>query len=201
MVQDKRIQGKYKGFPVLMENEAESGGRKLALNRYVYTNKQGIQDVGGIPQTFTVDIVITGDNYIEDAKKFRNLLVSGESGLLILQAFGSFWAYVSRYSRDNSNNNIGEIVFSVTFEVEDTQGADADEVDVSEIEIYQEYLEANEELTNSILSNWTVPNTNLNKLLCAIDNNKIVQAVRGVAETVNDVARAAEKIKNTVDTA
>lgn len=198
---DQRIQGKYKGVPLIMENEIESGGRKLALNKYVYSDRQSIRDIGGVPQTFTASIVFTGQNYIEDAANFRNLLVDGEPGELVLMSFGAFDAYVSNYRRENGNTSISEIIYSITFVIEEMQGAAAGLPDISEQQIYQKYLEANSALSDSILDNWEVPNSNSNRIAAALDNNEFLNSVESVVDEINDATRAVERAKNQLDTA
>lgn len=198
---DLRIRGKYKGVPLIMENEIESGGRKLALNKYVYSDRQSVRDIGGVPQTFTASVVFTGQNYIEDAANFRNLLVDGEPGELVLMSLGVVDAYVSNYRRENGNTSISEIIYSITFVIEEMQGAAAGLPDISEQQIYQKYLEANSALSDSVLDNWEVPNSNSNRLAAALDNNEFLNSVESVVGGINDATRAVERAKNQLDTA
>ncbi len=200
MRKESLLEASYKGFKLLVLNESESGGRTLVVHEYPNSDRVEIQDMGGIPQTFSVNAVVHGENFLARSERFRDLLIDGEEGELVLQNFGYINARVRTYTREASQSGIGGINFRITFEIEKMKsGEDFAEI-VTEQDLYEEYYEAQKAIQEALENNWKEPSTKDNFLASADDGNSFVNAVKSVAQGVKDAVRAADKIKSEIET-
>jgi hypothetical protein len=194
------LPSEYNGIRFYWESEDEKGGRNLAIYKHPNSNKQTIQDMGGIPQTFTVNAIIAGSNYLADSERFRNALIVGGVGDLIIPNFGIHKVRLESYSRSTSQKQIGRHDYTLTFLLEEMTGL-AGEDYVSIEDIYNGYLEANQALADSLARNWESPTTNANRLSAISDTQQFLDAMQDVAKAVNGAVRKVEKLKNQVETA
>lgn len=194
------LPSEYNGKKFYWESENEKGGRNLVIFKHPNSNKQTIQDMGGIPQTFTVNAIIAGANYLADSEAFRNVLIKGGRGDLILPNFGIHKVVLQDYSRETSQKQIGRHDYTLTFILEEMAGlAGQDYVTIEDV--YNGYLEANEALAKSLGDNWETPISNANRLSAVSDSQSFMDAMQDVAKEVNGAVRKIEKYKNQIETA
>jgi len=196
----KLLRAEYKGVKFGCKSETETGGRSLVIKRYPNSDEQSIQDMGGLPQSFTVPCTIYGKNFITDAKKFTELLTDGEIGDLILPNFGILKAYAHTYRKTSSEGMVGVINFEVTFEIEKMGGASVDETATGQ-DVYNAYLESNEEMEAALAELWAEPTSNGNNLSAISDTKAFMESAKSAMKTVNSVVREIEKNVGYIETA
>ena len=194
------LASEYNGFRFLWESEDESGGRKLIIHEHPNSNAVTIQDMGGIPQTFTVNAIVGGSNYLADSEKFRNILVEGGEGELVLPNFGIHKVRLESYTRRTSQKQIGKIDFTLTFKLMEMTGLKGEQF-VTQQDVYNGYLEANDALADALLDAWEKPSTNANRKSAISDTKSFIDSAKEVAKTVNDAVRQAEKLAGMVEEA
>lgn len=194
------LTAEYNGKKFYWISETETGGRNLVVYKFPNSNAQTIQDLGGIPQTFTVKAVIAGSNYLADSEAFRNALIQGGEGDLIIPNFGIHKVRLQDYTRETSQNIIGRHEYSLTFLLKEMTGLTGVTYATSE-DIYNDYLEANEALGDSLEKNWKPPSTNSNRLSAVSDAKAFAESAREVVKGINSAVRQAEKLVNEVDSA
>jgi hypothetical protein len=190
----------FKNFTFLVETVEESGGRKVAIFNYANSDKLFIDDLGGLPQDFSINCVIKGVNFIEESEQFRLLLLDKEYGRLILPTLGIVTAKAITYRRTESTGSIGQHVYSVQFKLSEMVGAVPEE-EVSAQEIFGKYDESMDALADQLLAEWNPPETNTNKQSAISDAKSFCESAREVAGEINQVARNIQDIIDTVDTA
>ena len=188
----KLLRAEYKGIKFGCKSETETGGRSLVIKRYPNSDEQSIQDMGGIPQSFTVPCTIYGKNFIVDAKKFTELLTDGEIGDLILPNFGILKAYAHTYRKTSSEGMVGVINFDVTFEIEKMGGASVDET-ATDQDVYNAYLDANDSLEDALAELWTPPTSNGNNLSAVSDAKSALESAKSAMSDINSAVRQIEK--------
>lgn len=200
----KLLQSEYNGQKFFWESESESGGRNLCIYKLPNSSRRTIKDLGGIPQTFTVKAIIVGENYLEESERFRNKLIEGGRGDLIIPNFGIHKVYLSTYSRDTSQSQIGQHDFSLTFELEEMTGLFVEDY-ATEQDVYNSYLEANEALSDAFADVWEDPSTNANRLTAIEDTKSYYQimkeAFKDVNGVVNQIDSAVAVISSSISTA
>jgi len=197
---EKTLQAEYKGFQFLVLSENQKGGRKVPLFEIPNSNKRIIQDLGGLPQTFTITAIIAGDNYIQDSKKFISILLEDEPGTLILPVFGFNRVKAVEYAGNAENSAIGKIAFSIRFELLEMAGGVFVEPPTTQ-DIFDSYLEASNALADALLENWEPPKTNSNRLSAVNDSKSFLSTAKDAFKSVNQAVRQIEKVVGTIDTA
>jgi len=196
----KLLRAEYKGAKFGCKSETESGGRSLVIKRYPNSDEQSIQDMGGLPQSFTVPCIIHGKNFITDAKKFTELLTDGEIGDLILPNFGIMKVSTGTYRKTSSEGMVGVINFEVTFFLEKMNGASVDET-ATDQDVYNAYLESDEAMEEALAELWAEPTSNGNNLSAISDTEAFMESAKSAMKTVNSVVREIEKNVGYIETA
>ncbi len=113
----------YRGVSFLTSATTTTGGRKDVLHEFPNRDLQNIEDLGLRPRSFSINAVITGDNYIVERNDLLIKLEEGESGVLVHPFFGSINNVVCRsYSLSQSEANLGVATFSIEFAVSNSTG-------------------------------------------------------------------------------
>ena len=196
---EKTLPAEYKGFQFLVISEQIKGGRKAPVFDIPNSNERIIQDLGGLPQEFSIFAIISGDNFRQDAKKFVSILLEKEPGLLILPVFGSSNVKCTDYTETSQNNSVGKISFSITFKLFRMAVDDEDVPTVNDV--YNDYLEASNALADALLENWEPPKTNANRLSAINDSKSFLASVKDGFKAVASAVRTAERAIGAVNTA
>jgi len=192
---DSLLKAKYKEFEILVLSETESGGRKLVVFDYPNSSSRTIQDLGGLPQTFTIQCVLAGSSYLAKAERFRSLLVDGNSGSLVLQSIGTVDAKVDTYQRNFRIEQTGIVVFDITFQIENMLDTKKKFPIVTEQDIYNEFYNSQDTLASTMLNLKLDPTTEFNTLMQQSD---IGTACKNLKETFDNVENAASNLEKSL---
>lgn len=195
------LQGEYKGMEISIVGEDESGGRKLVLFDYPHSDSRSIQDMGGLPQDFSIKCVIHGANYIADSERFRALLLDGEKGELIMQTIGAVDVYTATYSKSFKQTKIGAIYFDVSFKIEDMLGEMPQFEDVTAQDVNQNSDEALDALADSVAFHKVLPTTASNALQLKQDISDFADTMRDGFNDIGEMAGKVEDVMNNVEQA
>lgn len=110
------VQASWRGvvFSVRSE-ELPTGGRKTALHDFPNSDERFIEDLGEIPQRFTITAFVHGLDWLERAQALENALRTAGPGRLVMPTFGAYTVWALPYSKSASQTTVGEIEFSLEF--------------------------------------------------------------------------------------
>lgn len=198
---DKLLPASYKGVSFLATSFPTAGGRKIVKHSYPNSDKQNIEDLGLIPRSYSMQIVITDANranpsesgfYIINRDALLAKLEDGEAGKLTHPLYGDIEnVKVGPYTINENLTELGECKISVTFEPSEGTGipeqlsSSLNTIEVSNavtMAALNANVAANYETTVSFPSSYT---DSLNKL------NAVAA---GVTDAINFVQQQADKI-------
>jgi prophage DNA circulation protein len=109
-------QASWRGVVFSVRSEdLPTGGRKTALHDFPNSNERFIEDLGEIPQRFTMTAFVHGLDWLERAQALENALRTAGPGRLVMPTFGAFTVWALPYSKSASQTTVGEIEFSLEF--------------------------------------------------------------------------------------
>lgn len=110
------VQASWRGvvFSVRSE-ELPSGGRKTGLHDFPNSDERFIEDLGEIPQRFTLTAFVHGLDWLDRAQALENALRTAGPGRLVMPTFGAFTVWSLPYSKRASQTSVGEIEFNLEF--------------------------------------------------------------------------------------
>lgn len=107
----------YKGVPFLVTSASLSGGRKDVKHSFPNSDTQVIEDLGLAPRSYSLEIVITGDNYIQVRDRIISTLEEGGAGPLVHPFYGRIENIAARtYTLSEDMTGLGAGRLSVSFE-------------------------------------------------------------------------------------
>lgn len=147
----------YKGVEFYVTSSVTTGGRKTVKHQFVGSSAQLIEDLGGIPRSFSVEGVLVDVweggtevlTYQDHRDNFLAVLEQGGPGQLTHPFFGPLDNVVAvEYSLTDNMTELGRGAISITFEISDTSG-DVQEVpqSVAKLQRQVEQLQVLTELT------------------------------------------------------
>lgn len=115
-ITERLSEASWKGvrFGVRTE-ELPTGGRKIALHEFPNSDQRFVEDLGEIPQRFTVTAFVHGLDWLERAQALEKVLREPGPGRLIMPTFGAYTVWALPYSKNASQTSVGEIEFSLEF--------------------------------------------------------------------------------------
>ncbi len=121
MREDRLHPGSFKGAAFLLDASTITGGRKDIVHRFVNSDKQVVEDVGGLPRSFSLRCVIGGGGKYESRRGALLAAVeSGESGTLVHPLYGALPHIVARsYTLEESLDDLGSGSITIVFERSD----------------------------------------------------------------------------------
>jgi len=120
---DELQPGSYKGVSFLIETSSVAGGRKDVKHSFPNSDRQAIEDMGLAPRVYTVNAVITGDDYFAARDRFIAVLEEGGPGVLIHPLYGQQENIVARtYTLSENLTSLGDGKISIVFEVSNDIG-------------------------------------------------------------------------------
>jgi hypothetical protein len=106
----------YRGQNFGVRREAQdSSGRKIVLHEYVNSPMRFIEDLGQNSPTFTIEAFVHGNDYLAQARQLESALNLEGKGLLTLPSLGSFKVEALSYRKTATQQNVGEITYSLVF--------------------------------------------------------------------------------------
>lgn len=125
-MQDKIINGSFKGIPIAITEASLSGGRKHAVKQFPNRDTQSVEDLGAQPRKYVLEIIV-GKKGSEDYFAYRNSLIAAletkGSGVLIHPLYGRIEGIVAvSYSLNERFASFGDSTISVSFELDGNLG-------------------------------------------------------------------------------
>lgn len=112
----RMAQASWRGVVFSVRSEdLPTGGRKTALHDFPNSNERFIEDLGEIPQRFTITAFVHGLDWLERAQSLENALREAGPGRLVMPTFGAWTVWALPYSKSASQTSIGEIEFNLEF--------------------------------------------------------------------------------------
>lgn len=176
----------FAGFPFFVESEGKTdSGRKIAIHDYPNSGKRYAQDLGALPDSFSVIGVIHGSNFLQNAESFEKLLNTEGRAELILPHLGSLQVVSLPYSVDYSFKSVGVIRYQLKFTI-----SNATEVpvigNVGIMEIYQKGDELRTFMQDNFLEKYIIPKSKWEFLKTAEDfKNVVIDTVQDYSSTIN----------------
>lgn len=123
---DKILVGEYKGVPIFWKTSTLTGGRELSVKRFPNRDTQSVEDMGLIPRSFRMGLVV-GDLGGMDYFSYRNQLLaaleSAGPGVFIHPLYGRIESVHSgQFDLDENTRGFGDHICNVTFEVSKNTG-------------------------------------------------------------------------------
>lgn len=106
----------YNGIPFLVNNSSLKQGRKTITHEYPDVKYRFVEDKGQNLRTFTLQGIVTGDDYLALREALIIALNTKGKGILTHPFYGIVTVYVKDYSVNEDMTKIGECVFDMTFE-------------------------------------------------------------------------------------
>lgn len=109
-------QASWRGVVFSVRSEdLPSGGRKTALHDFPNSDERFVEDLGQIPQRFTITAFVHGLDWIERSQALEKALRTAGPGRLVMPTFGAWTVWALPYSKTASQTSVGEIEFSLEF--------------------------------------------------------------------------------------
>jgi hypothetical protein len=109
-------QASWRGVVFSVRSEdLPTGGRKTALHDFPNSDERFIEDLGEIPQRFTIKAFVHGLDWLERAQALELALRTAGPGRLVMPTFGAFTVWALPYSKSASQESVGEIEFNLEF--------------------------------------------------------------------------------------
>lgn len=109
-------QASWRGVVFSVRSEdLPTGGRKTALHDFPNSSERFIEDLGEIPQRFTITAFVHGLDWLERAQALENALRTAGPGRLVMPTFGAWTVWALPYSKTASQTSVGEIEFTLEF--------------------------------------------------------------------------------------
>jgi len=189
----------FKGVSFSVRSETASElGRKLVLHDYVNSSERFVEDQGQIPPKFSIRAFVHGADFIARAARLEQALNEGGAGQLSMPVFGVVKAYAGAYSKDASQQSVGEISYTIPF----VTGRPAPGPSVSRVgieDVYQAGDQARKAIEDTFAVLYPPPENSANSVASIGDLNNIVDNVRDTIKTILPVEDLVQVFR-TVDT-
>lgn len=189
----------FKGVSFSVRSESTSeAGRKLVLHEYVNSSERFVEDQGQIPPKFSIRAFVHGVDFLARAGRLEQALNEEGPGQLSMPVFGVIEAYAGAYSKDASQQSVGEISYTIPF----FAGRPAPGPSISRVgieDVYQAGDEARAAIESIFSELYPAPETSANSVASIGDLNNIVDNIQNTIETILPVEDL-EKVFRTVDT-
>lgn len=174
----------FKGVSFSVRSESASGiGRKLILHEYVNSNERYVEDQGQIPPKFSIRAFVHGADFIARAARFEQALNEIGSGRLSLPTFGVLNAYAGEYTKDASQQSVGEISYTIPFFTgRPAPGPIATQTAIQDV--YQAGDEARLAIEEQFSVIYPEPDTSANAVAAIGDINNIVNNIQNTVRTI-----------------
>lgn len=106
----------FRGFDFDVSTDGVIQPRRIFTHKYPGKDEPYHEDMGLDVRSFSVDAEIYGDDFVERAKEFEEVLIKGGQGTLVHPYYGSLDVVLMSYSRRHNIERVGSITFSITFE-------------------------------------------------------------------------------------
>lgn len=184
----KLLPASFKGISFFVRDEVMSeGGRRVILHDYPNSSQRYVEDLGQLPQKFTVTAFVTGDDFLNRAEQLEKALQEQGPGKLSMPTFGLLTVYAMPYRKDASQRDIGEIRFELAFTVGKSISGPAQAPDTQET-VYQLGDEARQAIGDALESAWIEPTQSSNAIVAQYDLDQATIANESLLTSVDNVS-------------
>lgn len=117
---DKFVTASFRGVEFFFRSENSQEGRKTVSHDFVGSDRRFVEDLGQLPPIFTFDAFVFGPDALVKRDNLRRALDTSGSGVLSHPVRGNVEVTAKAYSVRSTNNAIGRIDFTLTFETSST---------------------------------------------------------------------------------
>ena len=189
-------QASFKGVVFSVRSEdLPSGGRKTALHDFPNSDQRFVEDLGEIPQRFSVSAFVHGLDWLERSQALENALRTEGPGRLVLPTFGAFTAWALPYSKRASQTAVGEIEFTLEFATSRASAGIIESAPTSEL-VFAAGDNARQSIGDSFASKFNLPTDGdgfsaaLYDITAAANSAFNAAATLVNAESLSDLTRA-----------
>lgn len=106
----------FRGVSFLFRNGTTSLGRKTVTHEYPQRDERFVEDLGKFSKTFSVNVVISGNDYFAKRNSLNNALEQPGPGQLIHPFYGSITVSVKTVVVSEDTQKFGEADYQIEFE-------------------------------------------------------------------------------------
>lgn len=188
----------FKGVSFSVRSESASDiGRKLVLHEYVNSDERFVEDQGQIPPKFSIRAFVHGPDFIARAARLEQALNEAGPGRLSMPIFGVVTAYAGAYSKDASQQSVGEISYTIPFFTgRPAPGPIATQTAIQDV--YQAGDEARAVVEQVFADIYPEPDTSANAVAAIGDLRNIVRNVQNTVRTIlppNDLGQLLRQVE------
>ena len=169
IITEQQLSADFKGVPFSVRSEEiPNVGRRIIIHEYLNSDQRTPEDIGLIPDRFTVPAFVHGINFLAESDALRAALNSEGPGILNLPTFGRVEAFALPYTVRTSQTAVGEIEFELSFVLGQPQlGPARSEKQLEDLFRETDDARGNVQLVLSLL--WDKPETTLGLLASRYD--------------------------------
>ena len=105
----------FRGIAFLVPSDESSFGRRIETHAYPKRDDPYHEDLGQAPDSFTIEAVVSGDDFIARALALEEAIKASGHGQLVHPHYGLLQVVAIDGRRRHDNASVGEVRFSVTF--------------------------------------------------------------------------------------
>jgi hypothetical protein len=198
MIKEFTRTGSYKGVQFNYRSSDRGSGRKTIYHTFPNSDEVQFEDLGRLPRSFSMELLITGigQDYFGKRDALLKVLDSPDKGELIHPLYGKMTVTVAgEYSTNEIVTSQGRLIINVTFVRVDsfTVGAKPNAQSIDQIR--DNILIKSKEVTKGIEKNSGVPLSETP----TVDNSNIgADGLGEVAEVTNDFLEGVQSIKRNI---
>lgn len=106
----------YKGVSFLLQSHTLTAGRKTVTHEFPNSDYRVVEDLGALPDKFTITGLTTGGNYIQARDNLIAALNSQGPGQLVHPYYGTVMVTATTYTVQESTRELNVAIFSMNFE-------------------------------------------------------------------------------------
>lgn len=189
-------------FSVRSESQDSTGKRHIPHD-YPNSDRRYIEDNGKILPVFSVTGFIHGKDYLADSRELEEALSTDGPGVLTLPNFGTQTVFAMPYTKSASQNAVGEIAFSMTFQVGTNVSAPSESAPSTE-SVFAAGDEARTALTLDFQDIYVIPIEKISVETITEDilalKDAVYDSVKEIAEDLKEIADIKGRIEDGVAT-
>jgi prophage DNA circulation protein len=105
----------FRGVTFLLDSHDVESGRKVVVHEYINKGKRFVEDLGGLPRSFTIKGFVSEPNYKFKRDALINALEKPGVGTLIHPFYGTVQVVAEPFTLTESMQRLGEATFSMVF--------------------------------------------------------------------------------------
>lgn len=182
------LQASFKGvtFFIRSENMTE-GGRRIVLHDYPNSSERYIEDLGQLPEKFSLSAFVSGPNFLNNSDRLERALQEKGKGDLYLPNFGKKTVFALPYRKDATQISVGEISFELSFAIGKVISGPIRAANTTET-VYSKGDTLRSIIGRVLNSKWTVPTQTDNAQTAIYDLKQVVSAIDLLKTRLTNIA-------------